>query len=170
MITGARITHISLLLDRHWSQESGNCCSPVDTTLINHENAQNRLKQSSLNICLFKYCSWCKCCFIVLMLNDNGGVVREAFKKKTQKSLEIFQTGGGVSAKSKLFFGFFWVFSKSFGKTLEMAWFIQKCKEKKFTFVRGGGTLYCTVPYCTKLYSTAAKYGLKIFFLQIWMN
>ena len=45
------------------------------------------------------------------MLNDNGGVVREAFKKKTQKSLEIFQTGGGgVSVKSKLFF---WILKAS---------------------------------------------------------
>ena len=26
-----------------------------------------------------------------------------------------------------------------------------------------GGNLYCIVPYCTKLYSTAAKFGLKIF-------
>ena len=31
-----------------------------------------------------------------------------------------------------------------------------------------GGNLYCIVPYCTKLYSTAAKFGL--IFLQFWMN
>ena len=90
--------------------------------------------------------------------------VREAFKKKNPKKFGNFPNRGGVFANSKLFFGFFRVFSKSIGKTLQMAWFIQKCKEKKFTFVWGGGTLYCTIPYCTKLYSTAAKFGLKIFF------
>ena len=81
-------------------------------------------------------------------------------KKKTQKKFGIFQTGGeGVSANSKLFFWLFWVFSKSFGKTLEMVWFIQKCKEKNFTFVGGwypvlyGTVLYKIVQYTVKIWS-----------------
>ena len=35
---------------------------------------------------------------------------------------------------------------------------------EKNSFLCGGVTLYCAVPYCTKLYSTAAKFGLKFFF------
>ena len=38
-------------------------------------------------------------------------------------------------------------------------------QRKKFHFCGGVGTLYCTVPYCTKLYSTLSKFGLQIFFL-----
>ena len=45
------------------------------------------------------------------MLNDNGGVVREAFKKKTQKSLEIFQTGGGEGPSQIQ--TFFWILKAS---------------------------------------------------------
>ena len=72
-------------------------------------------------------------------------------KRKTKKSLEF--------SNFKLFFWFFWVFSKSFGKTLEMVWFIQKCKEKNFTFVGGwypvlyGTVLYKIVQYTVKIWS-----------------
>ena len=37
--------------------------------------------------------------------------------------------------------------------------------KKKISLLWGGGTLYCMVPYCTKLYSTLSKFGLQIFFL-----
>ena len=33
--------------------------------------------------------------------------------------------------------------------------------KKKISLLWGGGTLYHTVAYCTKLYSTPSKFGLK---------
>ena len=76
--------------------------------------------------------------------------------------MEFSKPGGGGRGSRPIpnfFCGFFGVFSKSFGKTLEMVWFIQKCKEKNFTFVGGwypvlyGTVLYKIVQYTVKIWS-----------------
>ena len=99
-------------------------------------------------------------------------IIREAFKKKPKKVWNFPNKGGGSRPIPNFFLIIFWL-TKSIEKTLEMVWFIQKCKEKYFTFVGGGGVVpcieqYCTIQNCT--YSTLSKFGLQFFFISRWIR
>ena len=88
-----------------------------------------------------------------------------SLQKKNQKKFGIFQTGGGGPRPIPNFFLFFWGgFLKALGKHWKWSDSSRNAK-KKISLLWGGGTLYCMVPYCTKLYSTLSKFGLQIFFL-----
>ena len=92
-------------------------------------------------------------------------VFREAFKKKPKKSLEFSKPGGrGSRPIPNFFFDYFGFFLKALGKHWKWSDSSRNAK-KKISLLWGGGTLYCMVPYCTKLYSTLSKFGLQIFFL-----
>ena len=92
--------------------------------------------------------------------------LREAFRKKNPKKVWNFPNrGGGGLCQFQTFFLIFFGFSlKPLGKHWKWSDSSRNAK-KKISLLWGGGTLYCTVPYCTKLYSTLSKFGLQIFFL-----
>ena len=83
--------------------------------------------------------------------------IREALKKKPKKSLEFSKPGeGGGRPIPNFFLDFFGFFLKALGKHGKWSDSSRNAK-KKISLLWGGGTLYCTVPYCTKLYSTLSK-------------